>query len=85
MKKSSSEKKYGRKKSSEKKILLETTSNHLLFNAPGHIKNGSRSPEESSAESACSQGGPPHPLESVVENQQSPSNQDSIMFGDRMS
>ena len=46
MKKSSSEKKYGRKKSSEKKNLLETTSNHLLFNAPGHIKNGSREPSE---------------------------------------
>ena len=59
MKKSSSEKKYGRKKSSEKKNLLETTSNHLLFNAPGHIKNGSRSPEESSADRPRSQGGSP--------------------------
>ena len=35
------------KKVQKKKNLLATTSNHLLFNAPGHIKNGSRSPEES--------------------------------------
>ena len=41
----------------QKKILLETTSNHLLFNAPGHIKNGSRSLEESSADRPRSQGG----------------------------
>ena len=47
------------KKVQKKKILLASTSNHLLFNAPGHIKNGSRSPEESSVERSRSQEGIP--------------------------
>ena len=35
------------------------SSNHVLSNAPGHIKNGSRSMEIAGSETACSQGGSP--------------------------
>ena len=34
-----------------------TSSNHLLSNASGHIKNASRSPEIGGLKTACSQGG----------------------------
>ena len=60
MKKSSSEKKV-MKKVFQKNNLLADRSNHVLFNASGHIKNGSREPSELSVQNhMLSRGGPPN-------------------------
>ena len=50
-------KKMSRKKKCFKKKLWADRSNHVLFNASGHIKNGSREPSELSVQNHMLSGG----------------------------
>ena len=70
-----------KKKCFKKKKLWADRSNHVLFNASGHIKNGSREPSELSVQNhMLSGGGPPKFPQPAFENQHPPSNLDSYEF-----
>ena len=67
-----------KKKCFEKKKLWTDRSNHVLFNASGHIKNGSREPSELSVQNhMLSRGGSRIFRLPFFENQHPPSNLDS--------
>ena len=77
MKISSSDKKYDRKKSFFKKIFWCQLRIIYFSTHPGTLKTVHGARRNLLRNVPALRGGPPHPLESVVENQHSPSNQDS--------